>query len=140
MLIVNYLYSLLLLRRRKLLIIFLLKIFIINKGNSGDDTQRAGALNLDGAQVVNIYDSIFKNIHVFSKGGCFQVNYYSKIRVENSRFESIYALDSGGIFNSGYDSRVEVKNCYCKYLFHILKKEFKWFKEINFLYTKYYSL
>jgi len=80
--------------------------------NSGDDTQRAGALNLDGAQVVNIYDSIFKNIHVFSKGGCFQVNYYSKIRVENSRFESIYALDSGGIFNSGYDSRVEVKNSY----------------------------
>jgi len=80
--------------------------------NSGDDTQRAGALNLDGAQVVNIYDSEFKDIHVFSKGGCFQVNYYSKIRVENSRFQSIYALDSGGIFNSGYDSRVEVNNCY----------------------------
>ncbi|ORX55421.1 hypothetical protein BCR36DRAFT_368163 [Piromyces finnis] len=84
------------------------------ENNRGIDTQRAGAIYLEGAQTVNIYDSIFRNITVIARGGCFQVNGISKITTNNCYFDSIFASDAGAIFNSGYDSHVEVKNCYFK--------------------------
>jgi len=84
------------------------------ENNSGEDTQKAAAINLDNAQNVIIYDSIFRNNTVISKGGCFQVNNFSSIKVINCSFEKIYALDSGGVFNSSNESHIEVKNCHFK--------------------------
>jgi len=84
------------------------------EGNRGVDTQRAGAIYLEGAQTVNIYDSVFKDLIVNARGGCFQVNGISKITTTNCHFEKVYAADAGAVFNSGYDSHVEVRNCYFK--------------------------
>lgn len=83
--------------------------------NVGIDTQRAGAIYLEGSQTVKVYNSNFKNIKVISRGGCFQINGNSYMLVDHCYFDTIYASDAGAIFNSGYDSKVEIKNCYCKY-------------------------
>jgi hypothetical protein len=87
------------------------------ENNVGIDTQRAGAIYLEGSQTVKVYNSNFKNIKVISRGGCFQINGNSYMLVDHCYFDTIYASDAGAIFNSGYDSKVEIKNCYFKEIY-----------------------
>ncbi|OUM69603.1 hypothetical protein PIROE2DRAFT_57328 [Piromyces sp. E2] len=75
------------------------------EGNHLVDTQRAGAIHAEGAQTVNIYNTIFRDLQTNARGGCFQVNGISKITVTDCIFDSIFASDAGAVFNS-------VKNIY----------------------------